>query len=1047
MASQMKPALRTVWLLGLVLSLIGWSAVGWHAGVSGQSWRLTERPNQTAPQINAPATGFTNTVTSLTDSASATANDGTLRGAILAANQSSSFASIGFNISGGGTITLAKMLPILTNANGISINGTNGGLGTITVSGNNASRIFFIGITSDQSAAAGSTLTVTPSNAAFSISSLTLTGGRAAGGDGGRISANTGGTTGGGGAGLGGAIFLNAGTLSISNVTFTNNSAVGGNGGNQFASGGNTRSSGGGGMGGRGGDAFGTGSFTGGGGGFLGRGGDTTGAGVAGEFTGGTGRDGAAGGTVSNSGGATGGGGAGGSGGVGGAGGGVGGSGGSTGGAGKAGGFGGGGGGGNATTGGSGGYGGGGGGGSSGGGGGAGGFGGGGGGGPVANGSGGFGGGNGASGLGSGGAGLGGAIFVRQGATLNITDGSFSGGTVTGGTGGANSSGTILGNAGQGIGQALFLAGGATYTVSSGTVTLSDSIGGGTNALITGGFTKAGAGTLTLSGANTYTGTTTVSAGTLSLSDSGSFANSATISIASGATLNVSGVTGGANFSNSKFSLASGQTLGGNGSVTGGVDVRSGAFIAPGTSPGQLTVNGDVSFNSGSTFNVEINGTTAGSGYDQLIVSGAVSLGSATLSLSGTHTPVANQTFTILNNTGSGAITGTFNGLAEGATISNFLGSTLKAKISYTGGTGNDVVLTVLSPSAVCDATLSPTSASIPASGGPGDVLVQNLATCPWTATSTVDWITITAGSSGVGIGVTSFSVAPNSAPNSRTGTLMIGGRSFTVIQAGTCNFALSPATAQTFTFLGGSGHLAVSSASGCQWTARSSTAFVSLSPGGGAGNGGIDFIVAPNPDATRRTATISVGGLSLTILQAAKFVDVPPSHPFFAEISQLSARGITSGCGAGSYCPDSSVTREQMAIFITRSLGEFNPSPPTSQRFLDVPPSRGSYAFIDEFAQRGITAGCGGGNFCPDVEVTRGPMAAFIVRAKGIFNPDYNVPQRFNDVPTTNAFYGFIEQMWVLGITKGCGGGNYCPEALVKRGEMAAFLVRAFGL
>lgn len=53
-----------------------------------------------------------------------------------------------------------------------------------------------------------------------------------------------------------------------------------------------------------------------------------------------------------------------------------------------------------------------------------------------------------------------------------------------------------------------------------------------------------------------------------------------------------------------------------------------------------------------------------------------------------------------------------------------------------------------------------------------------------------------------------------------------------------------------------------------------------------------------------------------------ATFNDVPTSHPFFNEIQQLSKAGITSGCGGGAYCPDSAVTRGQMAVFLSRSLG-----------------------------------------------------------------------------------------------------------------------------
>jgi hypothetical protein len=75
--------------------------------------------------------------------------------------------------------------------------------------------------------------------------------------------------------------------------------------------------------------------------------------------------------------------------------------------------------------------------------------------------------------------------------------------------------------------------------------------------------------------------------------------------------------------------------------------------------------------------------------------------------------------------------------------------------------------------------------------------------------------------------------------------------------------------------------------------------------------------------------------------------------------------------------------------------------------------------------------------------------MAAFIIRA--LHEPGYTPPtpamQRFLDVPPTNAFYAHIEEMAVLQITLGCGGGNYCPSLPVSRGQMAAFLVRAFNL
>ncbi|HXU40249.1 MAG TPA: DUF1800 family protein [Blastocatellia bacterium] len=176
-------------------------------------------------------------------------------------------------------------------------------------------------------------------------------------------------------------------------------------------------------------------------------------------------------------------------------------------------------------------------------------------------------------------------------------------------------------------------------------------------------------------------------------------------------------------------------------------------------------------------------------------------------------------------------------------------------------------------------------------------------------------------------------------------------------------------------------------------------------------------------------------------------FSDVATNNPFYTEISNIAYRQITVGCGGGNYCPNDAVTRAQMATFIVRSLGEFDPPTPAQQRFTDVPPSNPFYAFIDRLAALGITVGCGGGNFCPDDFVTRGQMAAFIIRGVGIFDPPTPSSQRFTDVAPDNLFYAFIDQMALRGITAGCGATTYCPNDFVTRAQMAAFLVRGFGL
>jgi hypothetical protein len=254
--------------------------------------------------------------------------------------------------------------------------------------------------------------------------------------------------------------------------------------------------------------------------------------------------------------------------------------------------------------------------------------------------------------------------------------------------------------------------------------------------------------------------------------------------------------------------------------------------------------------------------------------------------------------------------------------------------------------------------------------------------------------------------------------------------------------------TSASFARAGGTGMISVVAPPGCSWTATSNSGFISILSGdGGTGNGTIAYSVAENIGTAIRNGTLGVSGVVFTVYQSVDFQDVPPSHPFYTEISKIYARGVTLGCAANLFCPDEFVTREQMAAFIIRSLGMFNPTPPAQQRFVDVPPTNPFYGFIDQLALRQITLGCGGGNYCPGGSVTREQMAAFIIRALGEFNPPVPPLQRFADVPPSNQFYNFIDRMAALNITLGCGGGNYCPSQSVTRGQMAAFLVRAFSL
>jgi subtilisin family serine protease len=255
--------------------------------------------------------------------------------------------------------------------------------------------------------------------------------------------------------------------------------------------------------------------------------------------------------------------------------------------------------------------------------------------------------------------------------------------------------------------------------------------------------------------------------------------------------------------------------------------------------------------------------------------------------------------------------------------------------------------------------------------------------------------------------------------------------------------------TSESYPATAAVGSVNVSAAAGCNWTATSEDpGFITITSGGsGSGPGTVSFSISENPAAIARTGTLTIAGQTFTVLQGAAFSDVPQGHPFYTEIGKLSARGVTLGCGGSNYCPEQVVSREQMAAFIIRGIGEFNPPAPSFQRFADVPLTNPFAAFIEELAVRQITLGCGVSNYCPTQTVTREQMAAFIIRGLGEFNPPLPPFQRFLDVPPANPFYRFIDRMAVLQITLGCGGGNYCPTQSVTRAQMAAFLVRAFNL
>ena len=228
---------------------------------------------------------------------------------------------------------------------------------------------------------------------------------------------------------------------------------------------------------------------------------------------------------------------------------------------------------------------------------------------------------------------------------------------------------------------------------------------------------------------------------------------------------------------------------------------------------------------------------------------------------------------------------------------------------------------------------------------------------------------------------------------------------------------------------------------------------------------GGVEAAGTSSGDPTQMTATSpsltpgvfypavvvnpDTGSAALQNAWFADFLDVDPANPFHDDVVKLVRNGVTAGCGGGNYCPTSPVTREQMAVFLLRSkYGASYVPPPAAGVFADVPPTDPFARWIEKLHDLGVTSGCGGDNYCPDSPVTRAQMAVFLL--KTLNGADWPPPGPFGwfeDVPDTNPFAAWIDTLYWFGITGGCNTSPllYCPTASVNRGQMSAFLTKTF--
>ncbi len=193
-------------------------------------------------------------------------------------------------------------------------------------------------------------------------------------------------------------------------------------------------------------------------------------------------------------------------------------------------------------------------------------------------------------------------------------------------------------------------------------------------------------------------------------------------------------------------------------------------------------------------------------------------------------------------------------------------------------------------------------------------------------------------------------------------------------------------------------------------------------------------------------------------VLHGTSFADVPGSHGSWRYIEGFYSQGITTGCSANplNYCPDSSVTRAAMAVFVLRAKHGATYQPPAATGiFADLPVTGKEWMqpWVEQLYREGITTGCSANplKFCPENTITRAAMAVFVLRAK--HGASYQPPAAsgyFADLPVTGKEWmqPWVDQFYREGITTGCGANplRYCPEDPVIRSAMAVFTDRAFG-
>ncbi len=207
---------------------------------------------------------------------------------------------------------------------------------------------------------------------------------------------------------------------------------------------------------------------------------------------------------------------------------------------------------------------------------------------------------------------------------------------------------------------------------------------------------------------------------------------------------------------------------------------------------------------------------------------------------------------------------------------------------------------------------------------------------------------------------------------------------------------------------------------------------------------------------AATQTGVVITAGQTTTVdlVLPPQFTDVPAGFWAESAIASLVDAGIVQGYSDGTYKPTEPVSRDQMAVYVSRALagGDANvPTGPATASFPDdVPTDQWAYKYVEYAVAQGVVQGYDATHYQPTLVVDRGQMAVFIARAKGwvtLSDALNTAPQLFPDVPAGYWSGVAIKACVDHNVVKGYEDGTYKPADPVTRDQMAVYIARAFQL